>query len=88
MNDSTFNSVEGKVIAITDQNYMRMLLKNIPNMKGEDLVNYILTDTSEYNPDAIVNHFLNARNVYRKDQYVPIYHYLLQVDKSISIQNS
>ena len=87
MNDSTFNSVEGKVIAIPDQNYVRMLLKNIPNMKGEDLVNYILTDTSEYNPDAIVNHFLNARNVYRKDQYVPIYHYLLQVDKSIYIDS-
>lgn len=86
VDNETMGDLENPIIAFGDESYMR-ILKEIPIITTESMVDDILHDGHKYDPKAIVTYFITSKKVFKVNEYVPIYHYALDVDSDAYVNS-
>lgn len=82
VDNEAMDSLENPIIAFGDESYVR-ILKEIPIVTTESMLEDILHGSGKYNPKSIVEYFIRSKKAFKVNEYVPIYHYAMDVDPKV-----
>lgn len=82
VDNETMGGLENPIIAFGDESYVR-ILKEIPIVTTESMVEDILHSSGKYTPKSIVEYFIRSKKAFKVNEYVPIYHYAMDVDSKV-----
>lgn len=81
VDNEAMGELENPIIAFGNESYVR-ILKEIPIVTTESMVDDILHGGGKYDPKAIMDYFIHSKKAFRVNEYVPIYFYAMLTDTS------